>query len=77
MATHEQVGRRAYTVAEVAELYGVHRQTVYGWLERGDLVGMKTGVGRGSWRVSVAALDEFEKSHTRSRCFDEEPGLAS
>ena len=69
MATHENLGRRAYTPAEVAALYGVHRLTVYGWLNSGELAGMRLSTGsKAQWRISPAALDDFEATHIRSRC---------
>ena len=59
MASTGNIGRRAYTVAEVAELYGVHAKTVYVWLKSGKLAGMKLDAIRlspnGEWRIPVAA----------------------
>lgn len=69
MTTGGNIGRRAYTPAEVAEMYGVATDTVYVWLQSGQLAGMKMSAGpRAKWRVSPAALDEFERAHLRSRC---------
>jgi excisionase family DNA binding protein len=69
MASTGNIGRRAYTVAEVAELYGVHPKTVYVWLKSGKLAGMKLAPGpKGDWRISLAALDAFDELTLRSRC---------
>jgi excisionase family DNA binding protein len=78
MASQGNIGRRAYSPEEVAELYGVTRHTVYEWLQTGRLAGMKVSDGpRAKWRVSPAALDAFEAASLRSRCFAPDPDAAA
>jgi excisionase family DNA binding protein len=48
--------RRAYSLAEVAQILGVHKATIYRSLYRGDLKPM-AGLGRA--RISDVELDRF------------------
>lgn len=48
-----------YTPAQVAELFQVHKYTVYEWLRKGRLQGRKIG---GVWRVSSVDLTKLEGS---------------
>jgi excisionase family DNA binding protein len=69
VSTEKNLGRRAYTPAEVAELYGVTVDTVWVWLQTGEMAGMKISAGkRAKWRISPASLDEFDRTHLRNRC---------
>jgi hypothetical protein len=44
-------------------------ETVYEWLKTGKLAGLKINDGpRAKWRVTPAALDEFDRAQLRSRC---------
>lgn len=45
-----------FTAEEVAASLRVTERTVYGWLQTGELVGVKAGK---FWRVSPEALDTF------------------
>ncbi len=42
-----------FTIKEVAEIAQVHQQTVYRWLQRGALTGIRLG---GRWRIPMPAL---------------------
>jgi hypothetical protein len=50
------VQRRAHSLAEVAEIVGVHKSSIYRALYRGDLKPM-AGLGRA--RISDVELDRF------------------
>lgn len=51
---------RSHSTAEVAEMLGVHRQTVHRWVTSGRLAAFDIGVpGRPRLRVTDAALREF------------------
>jgi excisionase family DNA binding protein len=52
------------TVSEVASQYGVTEITVLGWINSGELkainVGRTPGKKKPRWRISAAAVAEFE-----------------
>lgn len=50
------------TVKEVAKYFRVSERTVYNWIEFGYLRALKIGEGRGTVRVPVDALEEFERN---------------
>jgi len=45
-----------YTPREIAEMMGVHYQTVMNWLRSGKLRGVKIGQ---IWKISKEALEEL------------------
>ncbi len=47
-----------YTIKQVAELFGVHRTTVYDWMNDGRLAFVHVGERR---RITQGALDAFLK----------------
>ena len=47
---------KSYTPAEVAEMLGVSRQTVYNWMKSGKLKAHKLG---GTIRINESDLKEF------------------
>jgi excisionase family DNA binding protein len=53
-----------YTVQQVADRFSVDEHAVLGWIRSGDLravnVGRQPGKKRPRWRVTEAALAEFE-----------------
>jgi len=53
-----------FTVKDVCARYGVGEHTVLGWIRSGDLkaihVGRKANAKKARWRLSLAALQEFE-----------------
>ena len=52
-------GRRYYSPAEVAELLGVTRRTVYAWIKAGVLPAIKSGPKL--WLISQDLLSTFER----------------
>jgi excisionase family DNA binding protein len=56
MSSNETLGRASYTVQEIAIRHGVHRSTVYRWLESGKLKSIKIGRNR---RVTVKQEQDF------------------
>lgn len=48
--------RVAWTAAEVAQMLGVSRNTVYGWIERGGLECFRSGA---VIRITRSQLDRF------------------
>jgi excisionase family DNA binding protein len=56
--------KKLLSVREVAELLGMHTDTVYTLLRRGDIVGMKMPGLRGSWKVEEAAIERFVMRRT-------------
>ena len=48
------------TFEEVLKVLRVHPNTLYSYLNAGQLKGIKLG-GEGSWRVKESDLDEFVK----------------
>lgn len=51
---------RSHSTTEVANLLGVHRQTVHRWVTSGRLAAFDIGVpGRPRLRVTEASLREF------------------
>jgi excisionase family DNA binding protein len=58
---------RFYTTAQVAERYGVSKQTVRNWIDSGEMrVSLSMGDG-GAVRISSADLAEFETNHAGKR----------
>lgn len=59
---------RTFTVADVCRRYGVGEHTVLGWIGRGELkavnVARKPGAKRPRWRITSAAIEEFERLRT-------------
>ncbi|MEY9887667.1 excisionase family DNA binding protein [Catenulispora sp. MAP5-51] len=53
-------GRRALSVAEVADMYGLHPSTVYREIEAGKLMAFGFGATGGAIRVPISALAAFE-----------------
>lgn len=53
---------RIYTVAEVCRLLRKGKDAVYGLLDRGELVGVRTG--QAGWRIAGAALAAYMKVPT-------------
>lgn len=60
MSSNETLGRASYTIQEVAIRHGVHRSTVYRWIDKGILKSIKIGRCR---RVTVDQEKEFLDSH--------------
>jgi len=54
--------RRTYSVAELAEMYGVHPSTIYREIDAGHLKAMRIGAKGGVVRVPVWAVEEYETS---------------
>lgn len=52
--------RRTYSVAEVAEMYGVHASTIYREIEARRLKAMRIGAKGGVVRVPAFAIEEYE-----------------
>lgn len=52
--------RRTYSVAEVADMYGVHPATIYREIKAGRLRAMRIGAKGGVVRVPVSAVEEYE-----------------
>ena len=50
-----------YTVSEVAKLLRVHKSTVYRDVESGRIDAFRVGKGRGTVRVTAAALRAYRK----------------
>jgi excisionase family DNA binding protein len=50
-----------YTVREVAELLRVHKCTIYRDVESGRIDAFRVGKGRGTIRISDAALSEYQR----------------
>jgi excisionase family DNA binding protein len=50
-----------FTVYQVAELLGVHPQTVYRMIQNGELVAMRAGA---QYRISKNAIRDWESSST-------------
>ena len=59
-----KVERQAFIPAEVAELLGVSRRTVYTWIKGGHLPAVK--VGPKLWLVPLADLQAFTKGRGES-----------
>jgi len=61
---------RKLTPREIAESYGVNQSKVLAWIHSGQLravdVSSNPGSGRPRWRVSPAALADWEVSRTCS-----------
>jgi hypothetical protein len=56
------------TVAEVAGQRGLKQEVVLGWIRRGDLEAVDVSVcgRRPRWRISTAALAEFDRRRSSS-----------
>lgn len=52
----------AYTAQQVARYFGVADETVYAWIESGELVAVNTAKHgtRPRWRVAPEAIQKFE-----------------
>jgi len=59
--------------SEVAKYCSVSERTVRGWLQNGQLRGMK--VGRQIWRIRPEDLDSFLASSTNKKPAFDYPGL--
>jgi excisionase family DNA binding protein len=57
-----------FTIAQVAEKYGVNASTVLSWIKSGDLpainVGRSIAKKKPRWRVTASALEQFEQLRT-------------
>lgn len=52
-----------YKVPQLAQILGVRRDTVSGWIRRGELAAFNVGKGgRAHYRVSQKALDDFQQA---------------
>lgn len=50
-----------FSLAEVAERYGLSTQTIRAWAKSGKLAAIKLGSGSHAlWRISRKALEDFE-----------------
>lgn len=53
------------TVRDICNHFGCHEQTVLAWIHSGELKAVNVGVAPGKkkprWRITQAALEEFEK----------------
>lgn len=58
----EKNNRRTYSVAEVADMYGVHVATIYREITAGNLKAMRIGTKKGAVRVPLWAIDEYESA---------------
>ena len=56
----ERANRRTYSVAEVADMYGVHPSTIYREVKAGRIRALGIGAKRGRVRIPVGALAEYE-----------------
>lgn len=56
----QQTNRRTYSVAEVADMYGVHASTIYREVKAGRIRALGIGTKSGCVRIPVTALDEYE-----------------
>lgn len=67
----------AYTVAAVANRYGVSAHTVLAWIDRGELQAVNVARSargkRPSWRITAAALEEFERRRIAAPVTETEP----
>jgi excisionase family DNA binding protein len=57
----EQADDKPLTVKAAAERLGVSSDTIYGMVESGELPCQRIGKGRGTIRISPAALDKVGK----------------
>jgi excisionase family DNA binding protein len=55
----EQLNRPFYTVPEVAELLGMHPETIRRALREGRLKGIKLGGRKSHYRIPAEALERF------------------
>jgi hypothetical protein len=57
-----------YTVADIVKRFGVNEHAVLGWIKNRELrainVGRSQGKKKPRWRISQAALEDFERSRT-------------
>jgi excisionase family DNA binding protein len=56
--------KRWYTTARVADLLGVHAETVRSWLKSGKLAGKTTGRGR-SWQFLGSSILAIQRASAR------------
>ena len=49
-----------YTVEDITRIFQVHENTVYNWIESGELKAVKIG---GLWRIPQDSLPKLEVSH--------------
>ena len=66
-----QPARRFYTPAEIAELFGVTRRTVYFWIRGGHLPALK--LGPKIWQITQPQLDTFLRASERSARPSQQP----
>ena len=59
-----------YTIKQVGDLLGVHRTTIYDWMNSGRLAYVQVGERR---RIAKSAHDAFIKAGTPARTDDEQP----
>lgn len=52
------------TVTEVAGLLRVSRMTVHRMIQHGEITAVRTGIGRGTYRIPASSLDEHLKRRT-------------
>jgi excisionase family DNA binding protein len=50
-----------YSVTDAARKLGVHRETLYRWLQSGYANGTRIGLGAGRWRLSAAEVERLAK----------------
>lgn len=55
---------RYYTVAEVAELLRVRKETVYGWIKRGEIASIQFAR---TLRIESSDLEQFVQCHRNER----------
>jgi len=58
---------RHFKAREYAEQIGVAVDTVYGWIQAGDLRAVNVGAGRRpTWRIPLEATHDFERARTNA-----------
>jgi len=61
----KNVARTHFSIAEVAQCYGVSRRTVLRWITLGSLEATNVGTAdKALWRVPLEALASFERLKT-------------
>lgn len=55
---------RLFTVAEVANLLRVRKETVYGWIKHGEIASIQFAR---TLRIEEHDLEQFVKSHRRGK----------
>jgi excisionase family DNA binding protein len=69
---------RLFTIDEVADYLGVHRDTVYSLIRSGRLPAMQLGGRKAGWRISQEDVEAFVsegKARTASQAVDEDQKL--